>query len=138
MFDKGYYAYDNYVEGIFEFGIVPMIFTKKNFSVPKLLKKLNYPLWIFGRSGTKLLLERFASLARRLLKFLRHDVQFMEKRSLIEDVFKIAKNAFGLKRIHKYTTRSVKKIVCLNVLLLGLVISLGFGEKIQLQKLSEW
>jgi len=115
-----------------------MIFTKKNFSVPKLLKKLNYPLWIFGRSGTKLLLERFASLARRLLKFLRHDVQFMEKRSLIEDVFKIAKNAFGLKRIHKYTTRSVKKIVCLNVLLLGLVISLGFGEKIQLQKLSEW
>jgi len=26
----------------------------------------------------------------------------------------------------------------LNVLLLGLVISLGFGEKIGLQRLSEW
>jgi len=138
VFDKGYYAYDNYVEGIFEFSIVPMIFAKKNFSLPKLLKKFNYPLWIFGRSDTKLLLERFASLARRLLMYLRDEVQFIEKRSLIEDVFKMAKNAFGLKRIHKYTTRSVKKTVCLNVLLLGLVISLGFGEKSQIQRLSEW
>ncbi|MDI6899689.1 MAG: transposase, partial [Methanolinea sp.] len=78
------------------------------------------------------------SLARRLLMYLRDEIRFVEKRSLIEDVFKTAKNAFGLKRIHKYTTRSVKKTVCLNVLLLGLVISLGFNEKIRLQKLSEW
>ena len=138
VFDKGYYAYDNYVEGIFEFSIVPMIFAKKNFSIPKLLKRFNYPLWIFGRSDTKLLIQRFASLARRLLMYLRDEIRFVEKRSLIEDVFKTAKNAFGLKRIHKYTTRSVKKTVCLNVLLLGLVISLGFNEKIRLQKLSEW
>ena len=63
---------------------------------------------------------------------------FLEKRSLIEDVFKAAKNAFGLRKIHKYTTKSVKKTVCLNVLLLGLVISLGFDKKIDLQRLSEW
>ena len=70
--------------------------------------------------------------------YLRDEVRFVEKRSLIEDVFKTAKNAFGLKRIHKYTTRSVKKTGCLNVLLLGLVRSLGFGEKIQLKKFFEW
>ncbi|MDI9633015.1 MAG: transposase [Methanolinea sp.] len=138
VFDKGYDAYDNYVEGIFAFSIVPMIFTKKNFSLSKLLRKLNFPLWIFGRSDTKQLFQRYTSLARRLVMYLRDEIQLVEKRSLIEDVFKMAKNAFGLKRIHKYTTRSVKKTVCLNVLLLGLVISLGFGDKIQLQRLAEW
>ena len=115
-----------------------MIFAKKNVSIPKLLKRLNYPLWIFERYDTKLLIQRFASLARRLLMYLRDELRFVEKRSLIGGVFKTAKNAFVLKRIHKYTTRSVKKTVCLNVLLLGLVISLGFNEKIRLQKLSKW
>lgn len=138
VFDKGYYSYDNYIEGIFEFNIVPLIFSKKNFSFSKLMKKLNYPLWIFGRSDSQTLMKRFASLARRLVMHLRDETSFLEKRSLIEDVFKMAKNAFGLKKIHKYTTRSVKKTVCLNVLLLGLVISLGFNKKIDLQKLSEW
>jgi len=31
-----------------------------------------------------------------------------------------------------------EKTVFLNVLLLGLVICLGFGEKIRLKRLSEW
>ena len=70
--------------------------------------------------------------------FLRDETSFREKRSLIEDVFKAAKNTFGLRKIHKYTTRSVLKTVCLNVLLLGLVISLGFDKKIDIQRLSEW
>jgi len=59
VFDKGYYSYDNYVQGIFDFNIVPLIFSKRNFSVSKLMKKLIYPLWIFGRSDTSLLLKRF-------------------------------------------------------------------------------
>jgi hypothetical protein len=138
VFDKGYYSYNNYVKGIFEFNVVPLIFSKKKFSISKLMKKLNYPLWIFGRSDTKLLMKRFASLARRLFMHLRDERPFIEKRSLIEDVFKAAKNAFGLRKIHKYTTRSVIKTVCLNVLLLGLVISLGFDKKIDIQRLSEW
>ncbi|HOT04410.1 MAG TPA: transposase, partial [Methanolinea sp.] len=74
-----------------------------------------------------------------LLSLTDHTEQLLlEKRSLIEDVFKTAKNAFGLRKIHKYTTKSVKKTVCLNVLLLGLVISLGFDKKIDLQRLAEW
>lgn len=138
VFDKGYYSYDNYVQGILDFNVVPLIFSKKKFSVSKLMKRLNYPLWIFGRSDTKQLMKRFSSLARRLFTHLKDERPFLEKRSLIEDVFKAAKNAFGLRKIHKYTTKSVKKTVCLNVLLLGLVISLGFNKKINLQRLSEW
>jgi len=43
VFDNGYYPYGNYVQGIFEFNSVPLIFSKKNLSVPKLRKKLMYP-----------------------------------------------------------------------------------------------
>ncbi|HPW10390.1 MAG TPA: transposase [Methanoregulaceae archaeon] len=138
VFDKGYYSYGNYVNGIFKFNVVPLIFSKKNFSVKKLMNHLNYPIWIFGRSDTKLLMVRFRSLASRLINHLRSISPFMEKRSLIEDVFKTAKNAFSLRKIHRYTSRSVAKTVCLNVLLLGLVISLGFDKKVDLQRLSEW
>jgi len=138
VFDKGYYSYGNYIEGIFKFNVVPVIFSKKKFSVKKLMNLLNYPIWIFGRSDTTQLMCRFKSLAMRLISNFRDIDHFMNKRSLIEDVFKAAKNAFGLRKIHKYTTRSVIKTVCLNVLLLGLVISLGFHRKVDLQRLSEW
>ena len=43
---------------------------------------------------------------------------------MIEDIFKLAKNAFSLKNLHRYTKRSVKKFVCLHVLLVGIVVSL--------------
>ena len=62
---------------------------------------------------------------------------YLAVRSLIEDVFKLAKNAFSLRKFHRYTTRSVKKAGCLNVLLVGLVVSLGFRSKKQLQSLAE-
>jgi len=138
VFDNGYYSYGNYVNGIFKLNVVPLIFSKKNFSVKKLLSHFNYPIWIFGRSDTKQLMVRFRSLASRLINHLRDIPPFMEKRSLIEDVFKTAKNAFSLRKIHRYTTRSVAKTVSLNVLLLGLVISLVFDKKVDLQRLSEW
>jgi hypothetical protein len=59
-------------------------------------------------------------------------------RSLIEDVFKVAKNALSLKQLHRYTTRSVEKVVATTVLLLGTIISLGFNSKDLLQRLAEW
>jgi len=138
VFDKGYYSYGNYIEGIFKFNVVPIIFSKKKFSFRKLMNLFNYPIWIFGRSDTTQLMYRFKSLAMRLISNLQDIDLFMAKRSLIEDVFKAAKNAFSLRKIHKYTTRSVVKTVCLNVLLLGLVISLGFHRKVDIQRLSEW
>jgi len=40
--------------------------------------------------------------------------------------------------LHRYTMRSVKKFVCLHVLLVGLVVSLGINTKEELQKIAEW
>ena len=59
-------------------------------------------------------------------------------RGMIEDIFKLAKNAFSLKNLHRYTKRSVKKFVCLHVLLIRIVVSLGVNSKEELQKIAEW
>jgi len=135
--DKGYYSYQNYVDGVLDFRIVPLIFSKKKFSLNNLLNRLSYPLSIFGRSDTRDRVWLFKRLVKKLISALAHQDVFLAVRSLIEDVFKLAKNAFSLKKFHRYTTRSVKKAVCLNVLLLGLVVSLGFRLKKQLQSLAE-
>ena len=136
--DKGYYSYQNYVDGIIDFKIVPRIFSKKNFHECKLLNKLSYSLSVFGRSDTCDRVRLLKRLVRKLFDGLAHQDHYQTIRSLIEDIFKLTKDAFSLKKFHKYTTRSVKKTVCLNVLLVGLVISLGFRSKKQLQWLAEW
>ena len=59
-------------------------------------------------------------------------------RGMVEDIFKSAKKAFSLKNLHRYTKRSVKKFVCLHVLLVGIVVSLGINSKEELQKIVEW
>jgi hypothetical protein len=59
-------------------------------------------------------------------------------RSIIEDVFKIKKNALSLDKLHKYTHRSVKKTCSLAVLLIGVLASMGFNDKGSLQKLAGW
>ncbi|RJS79231.1 hypothetical protein CW713_08670 [Methanophagales archaeon] len=59
-------------------------------------------------------------------------------RGIIVDIFKLAKNAFSLNNLHRYTKRSVKKFVCLHVLLVGIVVSLGINSKEGLQKIAKW
>ena len=59
-------------------------------------------------------------------------------RGIIGDIFKLAKNAFSLNNLHRYTKRSVKKFVCLHVLLVGIVVSLGINSKEKLQEIAEW
>jgi hypothetical protein len=135
--DRGYYSYQNYVDGVIDFRIVPLIFSKKNFSRKNLLNRLSYALTVFGRSDTRDRIQLFKRLVKKLLAGLADQSIYLAIRSLIEDVFKLAKNAFSLKDFHHYTTRSVKNAVCLNILLLGLVVSFGFRSKMQLQSLAE-
>lgn len=57
---------------------------------------------------------------------------------MVEGISKLTKDAFSLKKLHCYTKCSVKKIVCLHVLLVGVVVSLGIDSKKELQKIAEW
>ena len=134
--DKGYYSYKNYVLAISRFKTVPLIFPRKNFSLKRLLGMFSYPLEVFcSRSGKKLL---FVKLVREFVRLIKDWKRFKSVRSIIDDLFKVAKNSFAMDKIHRYTKRSVKKFVALNVLLVGVVVSLGFREKEALQRLAEW
>ncbi len=134
--DKGYYSYRNYVMAISRFKVVPLIFPRKNFSLSRLLGMFSYPLEIFiSRSGKRLI---FLKLVREFVRLIKEWERFKAERSVIDDLFKVAKNSFALDKLHRYTKRSVEKFVALNVLLVGVVVSLGFREKEALQRLAEW
>jgi hypothetical protein len=138
VFDRGYYGYKNYSMGISRFKVVPLIFPKKNFKMNKLTGMISYPLSIFGKSD----LEKNKKFFNQLMESLRIKLENWEEykpiRSIIEDMFKLAKNAFSLKKLHRYTERSVKKFVCLDVLLIGIIVSLGINSKEDLQRIAEW
>ena len=80
----------------------------------------------------------FNSLAKDLIIILDNWKEYRPIRGMIEDILKLAKNAFSLRKLHRYTERSVGKIICLNVLLVGVVVSLGFNSKEELQRMAEW
>ncbi len=134
--DKGFYAYRNYLIGVNEYRIVPLIFPRKNFDTDRLNGMLSYPLSVFDSRNLKEDMKLFRGLKRKLMTLPENWQSFRSIRSMIEDVFKLAKS-FGLRRLHRYTRRSVYKFVALNVLLVGVVVALAFREKKVLQRLAE-
>ncbi len=47
--DKGYYSYQNYVNGILDFWIVPLIFSKKKILPAEPVEPVSYPLLVFAQ-----------------------------------------------------------------------------------------
>jgi len=80
----------------------------------------------------------FVKLIREFTALIKEWERFKAVRSRIDDLFKLAKNSFAMDKLHRYTKRFVKKFVAMNVLLVGIVVSLGFREKKALQRLAEW
>lgn len=138
VFDKGYFSTQNYQMGILKYRIVPVIFPRKNFDIQKAFSKICYPLSVYSRHDGKEAKRLYEKLVSRLKRELDQWTDYLDIRSLIEDIFKLAKNAFAMKRLHRYSRRSVHKFVCVNVLLAGIIILLGFNSKKQLQALAEW
>jgi hypothetical protein len=136
IMDKGFYAYRNYLSGINEYRVVPLIFPRSNFNIQRLSGMLSYPLSIFSSKNLDEEKRRFKALKAKLMNLLQRWETFKGVRSVIEDVFKLAKS-FGLGRLHRYTRRSVFKFAAMNVLLVGVVVALGFREKKVLQRLAE-
>ena len=70
-------------------------------------------------------------MARKFREMILKWERYRAVRSRMEDLFKLAKNAFSLDKLHRYTRKSVK----LNVLLLGMVVSMGIRKKEELHRL---
>jgi hypothetical protein len=104
----------------------------------KVVLMLTYPLSIFNRAHPEKEKKFFNRLAKDLVNILDNWKEYRPIRGMIEDIFKLAKDAFSLRKLHRYTERSVGKIICLNVLLVGIVVSLGFNSKEDLQQMAEW
>jgi hypothetical protein len=87
IFDRGFYAYRNYLIGINEYKIIPLIFPRKNFDLSRLNRMLSYPLSIFSSKNMKKEVKLFKALKAKLLNLLERWKSFKPVRSVIEDVF---------------------------------------------------
>jgi hypothetical protein len=138
IFDKGYYSYNNYLIGISKYRIVPLIFPKDKFNIERLKGLISYPLTIFNpKKAINKLKFIYRKIKRKLLKLLKDWENYKPIRGKIEDFFKLCKEGVNLRKIHKYTPKSAKKTTILHVFLAGMLTTLGYNKKTDLQKLSE-
>ena len=118
--DSGYYSYENYVISIREFRIIPLIFPRKNCNFKKLFNMLRYPLEIFdSRRNNKTEIKIFKERTTKFEELISKWKEFRSLRSIIEDIFKLAKKTYSMEDLHRYTRSSVQKYCSLAVLLSG-------------------
>ena len=138
LFDRGYYGYKNYQIGINKYRIVPIIFPKESFKEEKLKGQMSYPMEVFSKNKkAKELKKDIDSIASILYKELRNWKDLKPIRGIIEDFFKVAKDAFGLGEFHSYTMESMSRKIYLCLLLTTLIVQQGYKTKTQLQRLAE-
>ena len=124
--DKGFYSRENYLIGINTYKIVPLLFHKKKPSILTLMDRIQHPLDYFTPKtyGSKI----YVYLRDKLFNLLPKWETFRRKRWKIEKTFEFLKEELKLKHIHAYKKRSVHKHLYLNVLLMGMMISIGYME----------
>jgi len=140
VLDKGFYAYRHYIEGLTEYGIVPLIFPRIDFKLEEVLNYIQLTLYSFNDrlSRVKEKIRHLETILAEFKHYILNWKQLKPKRSLIEDVFKVIKGTFYLGKLHRFTLASVTKIASFGVVLAAISISLGSGDKESLQKLAEW
>lgn len=136
-FDRGYYSLENYKIGINRYKIVPVIAPKYENTIQKIKDNLAYPLEIFKNKNLNKTKKEYNILKTILIQQIENWDNLKPVRGLIEDFFKVAKDAFGLDKFHKYTTKSVSKSIYLCILLTTLCIQQGFMTKTKMQQLAE-
>ena len=138
FFDRGYYSYKNYLIGINRYHIIPIIFPRSSFKLSKLQSKMSTNLDMFKDLKTlNAKKQEFIELTNELYENLKNWKKLKPVRGIIEDFFKVTKDAFGLGEFHAYTDKSMRKNMYLCILLTALVIQQGFKTKTQLQMLAE-
>ena len=138
LFDRGYYGYKNYQIGVNKYKIVPIIFPKESYGEEKLKGQISYPIEVFSRNKkAKELKKDIDSIASILFNKLQNWKDLKPVRGIIEDFFKVAKDAFGLGEFHSYTVESMSRKIYLCLLLTALIVQQGYKTKTQLQRLAE-
>ena len=93
VLNKGFYAYKHYIDGLLRYGIVPLVFPRKNFKLEKVLNSILLTLDFFNDRAYRI--KKKIQQLKTILKEFKHNILnwklFKPKRSLIEDVFKVIK-----------------------------------------------
>lgn len=93
-FNKGYYSMENYLMEINEYNIVHVIFSRQYFRIEKLEARMSSRLDIFyNKKKLKQEKELFLELTTTLYKKLKNWKKIKPIRGLIEDFFKVCKDA---------------------------------------------
>jgi len=117
---------------------LPIIFPKSSYDINKIKDQLSFSLTIYNNlSKIDKCKNEITPLAQDLVEILKEWEELKPERGIIEDFFKVAKDAFGLGKFHSYTDKSMTKNIVLTLLLTTIVIQTGFKTKTQLQRLSE-
>ena len=82
---------------------------------------ISCPLFIFNSKNIEEEKKRYKKLVKKLFEGLKENLKSL--RAIVEDVIKLGKEAFSLKKLHCYTFESVKKWCSLSVLLIGIIIN---------------
>ena len=132
------YSLENYIYALNKYHVIAVIFPRHYFTIEKLSARMSTALDIFYNPKT---LEKdkklFLELTSKLYKKLENWKELKPIRGLIEDFFKVCKDAFGLGEFHAYTQSSMRRNIYLCILLSTLVIQQGFDTKTKLQQLAE-
>ena len=138
LFDRGYFSYNNYLIGINKYKIAPVIFPNNKFSIDRLKALMSLPLEACDESQKAVELKnKITSIVKVLYAELEKWDDLKPIRGIIEDFFKVAKNAFGLGEFHSYTVESMGRNIYLCLLLTTLIVQEGYKTKTKLQRLSE-
>ena len=117
--------------------IICIIFPKDSFKIEKFEYKISYPLKVFKKKKEikeqKSLYVHLKQLLINKLKNWRNSSPWRK----IEDFFKVAKEAFGLEKLHRYTTESTTKHIYFVILLTAIVIQEEYATKTAMQQLAE-
>ena len=137
-FDRGYFSHNNYQIAINIYRIIPIIFPKSNYDINKIKESISLPLDSYKDMSTfEETKNEISDLVNQTVKILTYWKDLKPIRGIIEDFFKVAKEAFGLGEFHSYTEKSMVKNILLGLLLTTIVVQCGFKTKTQLQRLSE-
>ena len=127
MFNKGYYAIENYINAINKYNVVAVIFPKQYFKIEKLDARMSTTLNIFHDKNT---FEEEKNLFLKLTAILYEKLEYWQDlkpiRGLIEDFFKVCKDAFGLGEFHPYTQSSKRR----NIYLWHIIINTSHTTRI--------
>lgn len=124
--------------GVLNYKVIPLIFPRDNFKIEKAFTKMCYPLSVHSRHDGKKVKREYEVLVTTLKRELNRWTHYLDIRLLIEEFFKLAKDALSLRNLHRYSRKSVVKYFCINVLLAGMIILTGVQSKKELKALAEW